>query len=489
MSRKSTGFRTAVIATALAGAVMASAPYALAADPAPGSPGAAVGVTGKLRTAPTSTAAAGDVLGTVIAGMDRIFASFQKSGQYKSFVNAMLDEVDQDTNYKYNVVVVYMKHDFGATNINTGRLQGGPGVNNTPVIRTGSINDYSYGVFIFDQGTADFENTMSWYTNQKITSYTESNGGIHGNATGVGTSGSSTTQLRFDRRNSAPTGGDSMLSAGQTLSKGQQLRSSNGHTLSLQGDGNLVEYANDGRVLHASDTVGRGDHLTMQWDGNLVLSTSNNIPLWSTGTPNNPSAWVQLQDDGNLVLHRSDNSVMWAVTPNGWPQTAGSGGGGGGDLGSHGAGNNGQRGNHPDGSWITMINQGSGRAADSAGGSAGDGNKVQAWGQHNPNEASQGWRLDRKEDTSDGRPTYALTVRLKDAQVLNLSGADNRSAQVYHYDATGNSKWIFDGKGDGWYEIHSVNKRDCLTDNGQGNQLTLEQCTGRAEQRWGTYLY
>ncbi|MEU8433387.1 RICIN domain-containing protein [Streptomyces sp. NPDC029216] len=485
MSRTRTGFRTAVIATALAGAVMASAPYALAADPAPGTPGAAAGVTGKLRTGPTSTqraAGAGDVLGTVISGIDRIFASFQQSNQYKSFVNAMLDEVDQDTNYKYNIVVVYMKHDFGAENINTGRLRGGPGVNNTPFFRTGSINQYSYGVFIFDQGDANFQDTMSWYGGEKITSYTSSNGGIHGNATGVGSG--STTRLRFDRRNSAPTGGDSMLSAGQTLSKGQQLRSSNGHTLSMQDDGNLVEYSNDGRVLHASDTVGRGDHLTMQWDGNLVLYTANNIPLWSTGTPNNPSAWVQLQDDGNLVLHRSDNSVLWAITPNGWPQTSNP------DMGSHGANNNGSRGNHPDGSWITMVNQGSGRAIDDAGGGTADGNRVQAWAQHSPNEPSQGWRLDLKEKTSDGVPTYAFTNRVKDGQVLNLSGTDNRTTQLYHYDATNNSKWIFVAKGDGWYEIYSANKRnDCLTDNGHGNQVTVEPCTGRAEQRWGTYLY
>ncbi|MEV7545231.1 RICIN domain-containing protein [Streptomyces sp. NPDC089915] len=487
MSRTKTGIRTAVIATALAAAVVASAPYALAADPAPGTAGAAARVTGKLRTAPTGTqraAAAGDVLGTLLSGMDRIFASYQQSNQYKSFINAMLDEVDQDTNYKYNVVVVYMKHDFGAANINTGRLQGGPGVNNTPVVRTGSINNYSYGVFIFDQGTADFENTMSWYGNQKITAYTESNGGIHGNATGVGANGSSTTQLRFDRRSSPSTGGNSMLSAGQTLSKGQRLTSGNGNTLIMQDDGNLVEYGDGGRVLHASGTVGRGDHLTMQWDGNLVLSTANNIPLWSTGTPNNPNAWVQIQDDGNLVLHRSDNSVLWAITPNGWPQTSNP------DLGSHGANNNGSRGNHPDGSWITIVNQGSGRAIDDAGGGTADGNRVQTWAQHSPNEPSQGWRLDRKEDTSDGMPAYALTNRVKDGQVLNLSGADNRNTQLYHYDATNNSKWIFVGKGDGWYEIYSANKRnDCLTDKGHGGQVTVEPCNGGAEQRWGTYLY
>lgn len=67
--------------------------------------------------------------------------------------------------------------------------------------------------------------------------------------------------------------------------------------------------------------------------------------------------------------------------------------------------------------------------------------------------------------------------------MLNLSGADNRSARLYHCDASDNSKWIFVGKGDGWYEIFSANKRnDCLTDNGLGNQNAVEPCTGRARR-------
>ncbi|MFE4360917.1 ricin-type beta-trefoil lectin domain protein [Kitasatospora sp. NPDC056800] len=163
---------------------------------------------------------------------------------------------------------------------------------------------------------------------------------------------------------------------------------------------------------------------------------------------------------------------------------------GGGDRGTHGAGNNGQRGGHPDGSWVTLVNQGTGRAVDSANGAFGDGNKIQAWNQHNPNEASQGWRLDRKGDTGDGVPQYALTSRLRDAQVLNLAGSNSRDVQLYHWDATANGMWAFFGKGDGWYEVYSVAERNkCLTDNGYGNQITIEPCTGRAEQRWGTYLY
>ncbi|MDK9495484.1 RICIN domain-containing protein [Streptomyces katrae] len=494
MNKIRNGFKTAVVTMAIAGAMAVSAPAALA-DTTPGTPGAGNGTISQIGTGVRNPhSGGGDVLSAVTWGIDKIFEAFQNNDRYKSFVNEMLNQVDQDTNYKYNIVVVYLEHDFGAKNVLTGNLQGGPGINNTPLFRSGTVNGYSYGVYIFDRGTADFQGTLAWMSGPSFTASTSSNGGIHGNATPVGPSifGPMRGQLQFTSRSSPHMGGNSMLSSGQTLSKGQQLVSSNGHTLAMQDDGNLVEYADAARtrVLHASNTVGRGDHLTMQWDGNLVLSTANNTPLWSTGTNNNQNAWVQIQDDGNLVLHRSDNSVLWAITPNGWPQTNDAGGGGGGDLGTRGAGNNGQRGNHPDGSWITIVNQGSGRAVDDSAGGTADGNKVQAWGQHNRNEPPQGWRLDLKEKTSDGMPTYALTSRVKDGQVLNLSGADNRSAQLYHYDSTDNSKWLFVSKGDGWYEIYSANKRnDCLTDNGHGNTITVEPCNGRAEQRWGTYLY
>ncbi|MFD8983381.1 bulb-type lectin domain-containing protein [Streptomyces sp. NPDC059564] len=327
MSKKSTGFKTAVVAMAIAGALAVSAPSALA-DSNPGTPGAGNATIGQVQTGVriNPRAGTGDLLGAVTWGIDKVFEAFRSDGQYTSFVNSMLNQVDQDTNYKYNIVVVYLENDFGAANINTGNLQGGPGVNNTPFFRSGSVNGYAYGVYIFDHGTADFRGTLAFKPGASFTASSSANGGIHGNATPVGPDrwGSWKDQLRFDSRNSNHAGGNSMLASGQTLSKGQQIVSSSGHTLVMQEDGNLVEYADRGRgqVLHASNTVGRGDHLTMQWDGNLVLYTSNNNPLWSTGTQNSPNAWAQIQDDGNLVLHKADSSVLWAVNPNGWPASS-----------------------------------------------------------------------------------------------------------------------------------------------------------------------
>ncbi|MGE7440098.1 MULTISPECIES: RICIN domain-containing protein [Kitasatospora] len=157
-----------------------------------------------------------------------------------------------------------------------------------------------------------------------------------------------------------------------------------------------------------------------------------------------------------------------------------------GTPGDHGASSNGQRGNLPDGSWITIINRATYRAVDSAQGQSGDGNKIQSWGQHDPNEASQGWRLDHKSGYN-----YALTSRLHDGQVLNLNGNDNRSVQMYHYDGSGNSQWGFEDAGDGWSKIHSTaDWTKCLNDNGSGNQLTAEPCSWNLNtQIWGTYAY
>jgi hypothetical protein len=45
----------------------------------------------------------------------------------------------------------------------------------------------------------------------------------------------------------------------------------------------------------------------MQRDGNLVLYTSSNRALWSTGTENNAGASVVMQRDGNLVVYSSSN--------------------------------------------------------------------------------------------------------------------------------------------------------------------------------------
>ncbi|NES87834.1 MAG: hypothetical protein F6K08_01750 [Okeania sp. SIO1H6] len=55
--------------------------------------------------------------------------------------------------------------------------------------------------------------------------------------------------------------------------------------MAMQADGNLVIYADGGRVLWASNTHGNpGAFLAIQQDGNVVVYTNRGVPLWSTGT-------------------------------------------------------------------------------------------------------------------------------------------------------------------------------------------------------------
>ncbi len=57
--------------------------------------------------------------------------------------------------------------------------------------------------------------------------------------------------------------------------------------------------------------------LVQQGDGNLVLYTNGNFPIWATGTDGNPGAWLIMQSDGNLVVYSSTGRALWASGTNG----------------------------------------------------------------------------------------------------------------------------------------------------------------------------
>ena len=103
--------------------------------------------------------------------------------------------------------------------------------------------------------------------------------------------------------------GTNTLFPGETLYPGQTLNGA-GATLILQGDGNLVRYAN-GQAPWSSNTGG-GNRLVMQGDGNLVLYDAGNGVVFATGTAGNYGARLVMQDDGNLVLYSADYSrALW----------------------------------------------------------------------------------------------------------------------------------------------------------------------------------
>ena len=115
----------------------------------------------------------------------------------------------------------------------------------------------------------------------------------------------------------------STLGRDETLSIGESLISDNGyHTLTLQGDGNLV-LTSMNSVCFNTGTAGSGARtLIMQSDGNLVLYTESHRPVWSSGTRDTRGGSILvMQGDRNLVVYDSDHKARWASgtnTPNEW---------------------------------------------------------------------------------------------------------------------------------------------------------------------------
>jgi surface antigen len=103
--------------------------------------------------------------------------------------------------------------------------------------------------------------------------------------------------------------GSDRLQTGQKLLQNQYLRSSdNRYALLLQTDGNLVLYGPGYHVLWSAGASG-ADRLVMQTDGNLVLYAGSK-PVWWTGV-SGANNRIVIQPDGNLVENSSNNYPLW----------------------------------------------------------------------------------------------------------------------------------------------------------------------------------
>jgi surface antigen len=111
----------------------------------------------------------------------------------------------------------------------------------------------------------------------------------------------------------------SQLNDGATMSPGQYLQSPDGqYRLSMQSDGNLVEYNAAGAPLWdpppPSQTVGHpGAYAVLQGDGNFVVYPQAGAALWASYTQNNPGDHLNLQNDGNLVIYSAAGAALWAT--------------------------------------------------------------------------------------------------------------------------------------------------------------------------------
>lgn len=112
----------------------------------------------------------------------------------------------------------------------------------------------------------------------------------------------------------------SELTSGQTLYANQSLVSVllSNYRAVMQTDGNLVVYTSANKAIWSSGTAGTGSNnrLVLQTDGNLVVYTSANKPVWNAGSVQPPSMAQQdklvMQGDGNLVLYSGHTGAVWS---------------------------------------------------------------------------------------------------------------------------------------------------------------------------------
>jgi hypothetical protein len=115
---------------------------------------------------------------------------------------------------------------------------------------------------------------------------------------------------------SVPSQRDRLLS-NEGLMPGQSLVSpgDSGFTLTLQLDGNLVQYSNN-KALWATNTAASNIwDVIMQGDGNLVVFDAHNHVLWASGTSGSLGSTLIVQGDGNLVIYNAQNVAIWSTGP------------------------------------------------------------------------------------------------------------------------------------------------------------------------------
>jgi hypothetical protein len=108
-----------------------------------------------------------------------------------------------------------------------------------------------------------------------------------------------------------PTEQDRLLS-NQGLTPGGSINSTDDiYSLSLQSDGNLVLSDAQKNKIWAADTSGNIWDVVMEGDGNLVVYDANGQSAWSSNTPGNNNSMLVVQD-GKAVIYNPENVPIWS---------------------------------------------------------------------------------------------------------------------------------------------------------------------------------
>lgn len=103
------------------------------------------------------------------------------------------------------------------------------------------------------------------------------------------------------------------LPAGSTLEEGQSLVSRNGkYMLDMQGDGNLVLYWEHQAIWQSHTRRDVPDSAIMQADGNFVVYVGQQA-VWNSGSTQSDRGAYSLvvQNDGNMVIYTAANKPIW----------------------------------------------------------------------------------------------------------------------------------------------------------------------------------
>ena len=114
-----------------------------------------------------------------------------------------------------------------------------------------------------------------------------------------------------------------ILSSGETMGIDNPILSSDRrYSFKFQSDGNLVLYDNNLPTWNSGTyNSGIGGRVIMQPDGNLVLYSNNNVPLWNAGTHGNPGAYLKV--DGGAGVYSSGGSLLKPLSGSSVPRPSG----------------------------------------------------------------------------------------------------------------------------------------------------------------------
>lgn len=106
--------------------------------------------------------------------------------------------------------------------------------------------------------------------------------------------------------------------AGNVILPGTTLRAdpSNARTLTMMGNGMLVQRLNGGVVWTTSSTVKNYNaYASVQKDGNLVVYSAQGKALWATNTSRAGGGQLLVQVDDNVVLYGKNDTRTWSTRP------------------------------------------------------------------------------------------------------------------------------------------------------------------------------